>query len=317
MRPLLTAFVFLICLAGGGTPAFAIDAVTQSADGRIRLSGGVGLLDLTARELVYDGGTKLSELDWASRAVPVYAAAFAAEIDPAWSVGASLRYAAGGNSDMTDYDWIEPFNTGTGKSDWSDRSIHPDTQLKYYVDGDLSLTRSLFSADTASLGLTGGFRYTDVRWDAYGGSYIYSTDSARDTTGDFADGERGISYRQRIPVFYAGVSGATSIGAFGFSGSAKLGVTSGINDIDQHWLRGLRFDDRIDPAPVGIVSAQITYALTPQAGVYVGADVENVFSQRGDTSILDRMSGDTEEVIDGAGASFRSLQLSVGLNARF
>jgi omptin len=307
----------MIALAGSASGAFATDPVLQSADGSVTLSGGIGLLDLKAKEFVYEDGAKLSQLDWNSRAVTLYNAAIAVDLPSDWTLRASLSYGDGGDSGMTDSDWIEPFNNGTGPDGWSDRSIHPDTRLKYYVNSDVSISRSLYTTDMVSAGLTGGFRYTDLRWDAYGGSYVYSENAPRDTVGNFDDSERGISYRQRIPVFYTGLTGGIARGSFGFSGSAKIGVTSGINDIDNHWVRELRFDDRMNPAPVALLSAEMTYALTDRSALYLGADFENVFRKGGDTSVIDRSTGDTERFEDSAGASFRSLQLSFGLNGRF
>ncbi|KQS68082.1 hypothetical protein ASG39_07085 [Rhizobium sp. Leaf371] len=295
----------------------AAEPITQSADGSIRLSGGIGLLDLKAHEFVYDGASKLSQLDWESRAVTLYTVSVGADLDPDWTLQASLRYGDGGDGGMTDYDWIEPFNNGTSKDGWSDRSIHPDTRLKYYIDGDVSLARSVYRTDTATLGLTGGFRYTDVRWDAYGGSYIYSVLSPRDSIGNFDDDERGVSYRQRIPVFFTGITGAATVDRFGFSGSAKVGLTPGINDIDYHWIRDLRFDDRMNPAPVALLSAEVTYALTGEAGLYLGASFENVFRKRGDVQMRDRVIGDSAFFENEAGASFRSIAVSFGVKGAF
>lgn len=299
------------------SPALAAEPITQSADGSIRLSGGIGLIDLKATELVYDGSSKLSQLDWESRAVTLYSASVIADLGADWTVQATLRYGDGGDSGMTDYDWIEPFNDGTSKDGWSDRSIHPDTRLKYYVDGDISVVRSVYRTEAATLGIAGGFRYTDVRWDAYGGSYIYSANAPRDDIGTFADGERGISYRQRIPVFYTGITAAATIDRFGFSGGAKIGVTSGINDIDHHWMRDLRFDDRMKPAPVALLSAEVTYALTDKAGLYLGASFENVFRKRGDAQILERSTGNSDVSKDSAGAAFRSVAVSFGIKGAF
>ena len=94
-------------------------------------------------------------------------------------------------------------------------------------------------------------------------------------------------------------------------------MTSGINDIDHHWMRDLRFDDRMKPAPVALLSAEVSYALTDKAGLYLGASFENVFRKRGDTQILERSTGNSDVSEDSAGAAFRSVAVSFGITGAF
>ncbi|MBX8819108.1 omptin family outer membrane protease, partial [Ochrobactrum sp. MR31] len=89
---------------------------------------------------------------------------------------------------MKDYDWLMDPPAGYGSDAWSHRSIHPDTQLNRYITADLALGHNFYVNETALLNLHGGFKYTNVKWDAYGGSYIYSRNEFRDDVGDLSDG---------------------------------------------------------------------------------------------------------------------------------
>lgn len=53
--------------------------------------------------------------------------------------------------------------------------------------------------DATVINLHGGFKYTNMKWKAYGGSYIYSGDGFgfREDRGKFPDGEPVIDYEQR------------------------------------------------------------------------------------------------------------------------
>src|SRR3546814_9973093 len=92
---------------------------------------------------------------------------------------------------MEDYDWFQPGN------DWTDRSRHFDTDLDHYLMIDIAGRFDRLRWEDGRLGLLGGVRYTDVQWTAYGGDFVYTATTFRDTVGSFPAGERGITYRQQ------------------------------------------------------------------------------------------------------------------------
>jgi omptin len=312
----IAAFAALLTLLTTST-AFGDDRLASSVDDSIWISGSVGLINLDAKEYVYTGAFKLSELDWKSRNVAVYSATIGADIYNDWTIKGGIDIGGGGNGFMTDYDWIEPFYTDNSMNGWSHRSRHPDTGLQTYFSGSVELQRKLLANDSTSLAVNGGFKYTDVKWNARGGSMIYSVDAPRDTIDEFEDGKKVISYEQKIPVFYAGFNGSLIFDRLTLSGGLQGGVTSGINDIDNHWLRSLRFKDSMEVAPVFLMNASVDYRVTDNASIYVAGNFEKVFRARGDTAIVDTSSGATGNNPDTAGAAFRSVSVKVGLKARF
>ncbi|OQP85728.1 hypothetical protein BTR14_14785 [Rhizobium rhizosphaerae] len=281
------------------------------------ITGGVGVIDLRATEYVYENGDKLSQLNWHSRHALLYTLGLEGTVDADWTLSTQLRLGAEGDGHMIDYDWVDPYARDGGMTGWSDRSISPDTQLDHYVDLSLEAKRRLADRDGLSLSAFGGFRYTDVKWTSYGGGYIYSEDGFRNSVGHFPEGERGISYRQKIPVPYLGLESQASFGGWSLGARAGLGLTFGIEDIDDHWMRNLRFFDSMDAAPVTMLSLSASYAISDRVALTLAGDFENVARRRGDMRLIDTKTGESGSDSNAAGASFRSLSVSVGLKGSF
>lgn len=291
--------------------------IAQSADGAFWLSGGVGLMQIDAREYVYMNGKRASQLDWENKNVVLYSATAGAEIFGDWTVKGTVNVGANGDGHMVDYDWVPGLAVDDTKSGWSDRSIHPDTRLDHYISGSIELGRNVFSDDRNTVGISGGFKYTDIRWSSFGGSYIYSDEATRDDIGEFPDGARVISYRQKIPTAFVGIDGSTSFDRLTLSGGIKGGLSFGINDIDDHFGTGTRFFGDMGVAPVLMLNAAVDYRLNETASLYVSGGFENVFRATGDLKSVDTTTGATEMLKNGAGASFKTLSLQVGIKGRF
>ncbi len=76
--------------------------------------GGIGIIDITANEIVYrDTGssTKNSQLIWESTA-PLASAEITARSDSGWTARLSGQAALEGGGFMRDYDWVPEFTNG-------------------------------------------------------------------------------------------------------------------------------------------------------------------------------------------------------------
>lgn len=308
-----------VCMAALPAQGHTADFITQSADGTIRISGSVGLANLWADELVFDeNGKRLSRLIWESNAVKIVTGTLDVELPKEWQLRLTASAGFDGDGHMRDYDWIPPFaEPGSGMDAWSDRSIHRDTRLDHYFRIEGEIGRAVYDNGTASFGLGGGLRYTDVKWSAYGGTYAYSVDSFRDSRGVFRDGEPSISYRQQLPVPYAALNGSQRLGDWVFTGALQGGFTLGARGVDDHWQRSLHFVDRFEATPVVTANIEAGYSLTPQTLFYVGAAFEKMFEADADSSATYVPTGEQETYDDGGGGAFRSMSVSVGLKGRF
>ncbi|MEX2746316.1 omptin family outer membrane protease [Rhizobium mongolense] len=295
-------------------PSFAAadNALFSSDDGNVVVFGDIGLANIKAQEFFYKGDHKLSQLNWESKGMTLFTAGVDAQIDNDWSLKGSVKVGAIGDGHMTDYDWYSP-----GHDDWSERSVSPDTELDHYIAGSIEIDRIVYGNETSSIAVGAGVRYTDVKWTDYGGSYVYSSDNSfRDLSGTFPSG-KGISYRQQIPVGFVSLSGEHVVGDLTISGSIQGGLSFGIKDIDDHWLRDLRFRSDMSPAPTIGANVAVSYAVTPGASLYLSGSFDRVFHSRGDKERHDFATGENDFVKDFAGATFEAMSVSFGLKGTF
>lgn len=305
-----------VAFVTGVTVAVAQDAALNSQDGAVSLSGGVGLGFVSASEFVYNGGFKNSQLDYRSKAITIYSVDLAVQLPHEFKLRVGGAIGAGGSGSVTDYDWVAPFYADTSKDGWSDRSIS-DTKLGHYWDASIEIGHDLYSANGFALEGLGGFKYTDVKWNAHGGSYIYSSASPRDDVGDLPDGVKPLSYRQKVPVAYLGLNASQTVGKFSVSGGLNGGVSFGINDVDNHWLTNTLYHEDMNAAPVVLASLGASYAVTPKASLFLSGSFERVFRARGDSRSVDTVTGERNSEKDNAGALFQSLLIKVGIKATF
>lgn len=314
MRYSLFSIAFLLASTGA---CLADDATATFGNGGFILTGAIGLMNIEAKEYVYMGSHKASQLDWDSKSVTLYSGTAAADLTPEWSVKATFDIGANGDGHMVDYDWVPGLYVDTSMDGWSDRSISPDTRLSHYFAGSIEIARQLLDEDGKHFGVNAGFKYSDVKWESFGGSYIYSDTTTRDDIGDFPDGMRVISYQQKIPVLFLGADGSVDIDRLTISGGAKGGFTTGIRDIDDHWGTDTRFHDDMKPAPVLMFNIEAAYHMTETASLFVGGTYENVFNRRGDMRSRNTVTGETDSSKDGAGASFQTMSVKFGLKGTF
>lgn len=311
IRPIV-ALVLGVALCG---QAYADDASDAGGSpGNFTISGSIGAAMLQADEYVFNpDGSKGSHLIWESDGVPV--ATFEAEWrapETRWALLGSLTLGLTRDSYMEDYDWFDP------DRDWTHRSRHPDTDLDRYVALDVGLRYDLLRREEGALGLLGGFRYTDVKWTARGGDYLYTNQAFRDTAGSFPDGEKGISYHQMLPALYLGPTGSLEVQGVTLSASVVGGVSFSARAVDDHWMRDLQFHDDFEPAPYLGVKARADYPIATAVSLFVSTDYERYFEAKASTTINDTVTGESEYIPgDAAGGSFEALRVNAGLSLRF
>ena len=294
------------------TPAFGQDAHRGATAGSVLYYAGVGMANIKAGEYVYSGDRKISQLDWESKGVVTGTLGGEVDIGYAWKLKGRLDVGLGGNGYMEDRDWLS-----TSYSGWTHQSLHPDTELDRYVNVLLEAEKALVDTGATRLGLGGGIGYTNVKWTARGGSYIYTDTTLHDTVGNFTDGLKGITYEQRIPTVFLSANAEQRIGALTLSGVLRGGAAISYKGVDDHWLRNLRFTDTLDPAPMVGATVTADYQILQSASIYVGGDFQKIFKTRGDAHVRHTVTGASGSFEDGAAADFQSITLSAGVKGSF
>jgi len=218
----------------------------------------VGYANGKSRELVYDTDTdhKNSELDWPLDQVAMF------------SVGASIKPLSwlrfngnvwfkinDGNGNMDDYDW-----RAVNYDDWTDwsHSASPVTEgLLYDVNMELTFLRF---TQTSFFGIV-GYKHDHWKWEGNGGTYIYSTDSIRDTVGSLPN-ETLISYEQTYDAPYIGIGFHANLDPVTLTGRFIGSTMVRASDEDHHLLRDLVITSSMDDGKMYGIDFACTYNFT-------------------------------------------------------
>ncbi|MBK4216260.1 omptin family outer membrane protease [Paracoccus caeni] len=284
---------------------------------RPRFEVALGHTTLSANEQVYWNGDRISRLNWEAK-VPTATLGFSNRFADGWILNGQATFRLGGNGHMTDHDWLPPFATGFGPDDWSHQSTHPDSPLRKYLDVDLSLGRDIVLNDSTRLNLHGGVKYTNVRWDARGGTSVYSYQDLRDTAGLFRDGMRVVSYKQEHVTIFGGAELTRVQGPWQFSGRLRAGISPSPQERDHHWLRDLRFDNDYGAMAYASIAGQVDYQIADRFTVFASAGYQKFFEDRGDAYYTTIEHGQDLGYAPGAaGADLSAMTVAFGVSGRF
>ena len=203
-----------------------------------------GYLRGEANEYVYLDDYILSQLIWKIDNLYMAGGGISFKPEEIFGFNADLWLKASeGSGEMDDYDWL------LYGADWTHWSHHDDTIVTKGAIFDISaeyfppfLDRDIFRIRSFI-----GYKFTSFEWEARGGSYIYSsTDSVtgevvafRDKTGEFNDGEPGITYRQTYNIPYAGIGINSTIGRLILDARVSGSLMVFGKAVDHHHLRDL------------------------------------------------------------------------------
>lgn len=303
----------MLCTARLIAPVLALAVLALPAaaqDRRVSLSVGYGHVE--ADEKIFDSDGLRSHLTWTAE-VPMATAQVRRNLTAGWVLTGSVTSALGDGGYMSDFDWL-----ASGTDDWSHRSLHPDTRLNHYVDADLAVGRDMAGPAGTTVNLQGGLRYTDVEWEARGGSLVYSFDGFRDFSADLPEGLTVVTYRQRQVSLFAGVEADRQFGEWTLSGRVRGGLGINPRETDRHWLRDLRFDRSHDAVPFVDLAARLDYRLNDRTTAFVQARHLHHDDSRGDTRYSVISTGEDRGRASGnAGINLSVTQLSIGVGHRF
>lgn len=221
---------------------------------------------------------------------------------------ATLGLAA--DSFMDNYDWIAaPPPAVPNLHSW-----HEDTALDHAYTLDAGLAFTMVEGEGHRFSVAGGFKYTGMKWTAYGGCYDYDG-----VTGCFGDGERVISYQLRLPAAYGGIGYSEAIGSWSVWLEGRAGMTlAGPEAEDDHWLRSRNFLDTFKPAPYLSASGKAAYEIDARTRLFASAAYDRFFEMRGQTTTTQTDTGIvTRSNYDSAGASLYTLNVAIGMDVRF
>lgn len=311
-------FAAAALLAIQAIPQAIADEQLFEIDDTIRIGGGVGYAFINSDEIVYDtAGDRISHLLWESQA-PTVNGRVEADFANGWTLRAGASFAFAGSSMMRDYDWFGPYFVSYDFNDWTHRSEHPDTRLQHYFSGDIAVGKDLPLGQAATVNLHAGLKYTDVKWNAHHGDYVYSVSGYRADVFSDPLSSPVITFRQRYPGAFLGASFTAHAGPWLLTAQGRGGVSIRATDTDHHWRRNLRFEDRYGAIPFVSAAARVDYAVNDKASLFLGGDYDQYFAAIGDTATYDIATGAAGSTsVKSAGMTLRTIGVSGGFRMKF
>lgn len=277
----------------------------------------LNLLHGESGEYVYEPSRnhKLSELQW--QIEDVYMLGLGGSISPlAWlKLNADLWFKLNkGSGNMDDFDWyIENFQ-------YTDWSHHENVDLTRGVMFDINAEMTFYEYMANRFYGIVGFKYDTWEWEAFGGSYTYSTFALYDTVGSFADDEKVISYEQNYYAPYIGLGFSSDLSEtpLTFSGRVIYSPFVSGDDKDQHHLRDLVFEEEYDSGTLFSCDLTGSYHFTSNITMTLAYHFQLYDEMRGSTTITDNVTGQkTFFSGDVAGMDHSSHMFSLGVEYMF
>lgn len=283
---------------------------------------------LSALEPVYaepGSENKVSELRWSGWAHGLLNLQATHASDSGFVFSAAGHYGLGSNAYLEDYDWFGADFRSYADGDWTHRSQHENTDIDWYVAGELAAGFRLIDDVDLNWSLDARARYTSAQWTANGGSYVYS-DGTFDNAGDNFRAYRGtipnepvISYKQQFPALLIGTHAEIYGSGIRMGLDGAIGTTVGAKAVDHHWLRDLVIDDQLNAALTFNLAVDFAYEFADSGwALLLGAEHERIFNGRGDSSWTENgVPVYAANSTDSAGASFKQTSIMLGMRRYF
>ncbi|EBR8157886.1 protease [Salmonella enterica subsp. enterica serovar Newport] len=276
---------------------------------KVTVGMSLGTLSGQAKERVYDGQRRVSQLDWKFKNAPVVKGNIDWDLSPWVRLGASgwVTVASHGANDMVDRDWLFP-----GQEKYSHISESP-ARLQSASFWDVNTTLWGVNTDTWRLGLMAGWQQTDYRWEAHGGYYSYFNGLIEGRLPD----QKGIGYRLQFKMPYIGLTGGYRFRDVELNTTFKYSHWVRASDTDEHYLRNITFQDKNRDSDFYSVSGDIGYYITHQAKVFIEGEWVRVTNGKGSDTAHLHDSGAVVYYPDSSGIESSSYNITAGLKYYF
>ncbi|MDX9800248.1 MAG: omptin family outer membrane protease [Spirochaetia bacterium] len=279
-----------------------------------------GILKGTANEYVYNGDHTLSRLIWEIDNLFMAGGGFSINKNGLISMHADLWLKMmDGSGEMDDYDWF------VEDLPWTHWSHHSDTTVTKATILDLcfEFKPDYFQYDYFGLSGFTGYRFSYFKWEARGGSYIYSSTNAakteltgfRDLTGEFEDGEPAISYRQTYNLPYLGLGIEGRFGNFHLSSKLSGSLFVFGKAVDNHHMRDFTTYAYFYMGRMFSSDLSAEYFFTKHSAFKASFSYSVYGNLRGDTEY--HSDGSVDIYKNSEGADFKSTMFSVSYQHSF
>ena len=313
----LVGAVLILPSAGQAADLFRSDAAALLRTERLTIEAFGGYLTGQGREYVSNApfsNDKLSQLNWRIDNAFVVGGRMAVSPVEGLTLRARAWVHVASNNTMDDYDWLAGY---VGFNSWTHWSHSTDTDIAKAWQGDVSAAYRWWQDEDLALTVIGGYRYMTMKWNAKGGSYVYSTFDFYDTVGTFPAGQLGIAYQQWWSTPYAGLGLVYKMGAFLLTSELIASPWAFGRDKDHHPLRSLVFTEDFRPTTFFAATVGAEYQYADWLAFTARAEYQNYGNATGPTKMLDGLTGNVFNFRKpSAGADAETLLLSLGVKTK-
>ena len=272
----------------------------------------IGMLHGESNEYVYvpEINHQLSELNWKLK--DVWMLGLGGSISPvSWlNFNADIFFKLNdGDGNMNDYDWyIQDYQ-------YTHYSNHQSVDLTKGIMFDVNAEMTFYEYDKSTFYGILGFKHETWEWEAYGGTYMYSTYYLYDTVGSIDKNVLGITYEQDFYAPYLGIGFTSSLShtPITFSGRVIGTFWAWGEDKDQHHLRDLVFEEEFDSGTMFGFDLAARYNFTDNISLALSYRYHKYSEMKGETTVTDTTTGEKFEYNgDVAGMDNYAGVLSVG-----
>ena len=263
----------------------------------------------SATEIVYDSSLSdglLSELTWDIDELRMAGLGFSMQNE--WvAIHTDVWYKTGyGDGMMDDYDWV------VAGPDWSDWSHHDDTKITEASIYDINAELLIPKLSGAKFALSGflGYKRERFKWQARGGSYIYSNMGWRNDVGNFNASSLGISYRQTISTPYLGLGLRAKLWKLEVAGRVIASRWARLRAEDNHHARTMYTVANMRRGDMLSYDATGTFNFTNNFGLEVGY-VYTKYDTMRSSSDYHWSNGAVSTYVNGEGADLETSMLTI------
>jgi plasminogen activator len=260
-----------------------------------------------------EGGRTASELVWDISSVTMFGIGASVRPLNRLNINADFWFNLGeGGGHLIDYDWLEQ-----GK-DWTHRSIHENTDVTKAQIYDINVEVTMFSSGTVTCIGIAGYRHDIFEWEARGGSYIYSDNGFRNSSGTFPPNVHGITYEQSFNAPYLGIGVKGDFDSFQITARVTGSTFAGGKATDQHFRHYLITHDNFSRENTWWALAfGFTYPINKAMAIRASYSYERYDTMKGDTEWHYYDFEERENYTDAAGADLKTSLLFLELSYRF
>ncbi|NQY20782.1 MAG: omptin family outer membrane protease, partial [Campylobacteraceae bacterium] len=177
---------------------------------------------------------------------------------------------------MSDFDWLN------NNYKWTHYSKHPDTKVVNVEHFNLEIKKEIYQYKNLFFNLSIAYKYEEEKYEAYGGSYIYSSSNAlRDLAGEFS----GVVITYKTKAYIPYLKSQIEYKSESFINSLSLSLSNLVyfQEYDTHHLRNIQFNSDFYLSKYLAIDLRSEYKFTKTVSFLLSYKYSKFYETKGNT----------------------------------